>query len=147
MNSPTISLAGIRAAHRSSACHARYNLQQRQCQLSKIALESTFARACIRLTSHESPSSQPTQNDKIVQTSFSESSSDDSRSGECTEDEGFPMSQKTLPRFSESGSSSPEINESPKNSRLHKFGLTNTRKEALLSEQISDMDSFPKPDL
>jgi hypothetical protein len=109
-----------------------HDLQRRRCQLSKIALEQTFERICIShsLTFTAGLSGPPKQTDKTVQTSFSESTSDESASAAEWES------------TSDGGSSSPSPQSGSSSGEFGAVRLLGARGEKALST-----DSFPKPDL
>jgi hypothetical protein len=137
METRFISLASVRVARRHLAYTTRHDLHQRQCQLSRAALEHTFERVCVPLTLPETPSSRTPQNDKIVQTSFSESSPAEFSSRTSTEDEDFdcerPFSiQKFELNMSDLSTSDPDVIEFEEAPSVRKGFST---------------QSFPKPDL
>jgi hypothetical protein len=86
--------------HRRSAWDAVHSLQQRRCELSRLALEQAFDRV-----SHLFPNSPPGQRDEIVQTSFSESS-DCTRSEASGDSDARSLSSES-PIASDGGALSP----------------------------------------
>jgi hypothetical protein len=72
MEQPRVSRALLWAAQRYSTIESKHNLRAQQCELSRLALDETFARV-VGVAPTSVSCDRDDQRDKLTQTSFSES--------------------------------------------------------------------------